>query len=292
MLIEGVYTAVVTPFTESDTIDGDALEALTRHIVEGGGEGLVALGTTGDGFAVDRAERAEALRIVRDAADGRAGLVAGATAGTTREVIANVELARDLGYQAAMVAPPPYVLPGPSELAAHYREIARAAQLPILLYDYPDRTGVQIDWDVLDALVDVPEIVGSKEASGDMSRVVELRSRYGDRYELICGADSLAVDFALWGARGWIAGASGFLPREHSEVLALAVGGDLAGARRALEPMLGMLLDMERGSYGHKVRAGLTAHGLPAGRPRSPVRPLDDAAQAAFLATLATGVPR
>jgi len=272
MHLQGVYTAVVTPFTSSDEIDADSLAQLTEHVVSGGGEGIVALGTTGEGYAVDPQERRHVLQVVADTVGNRAGLVAGATASTTRDAAANAALARDLGYQAAMIAPPPYVLPTPSELVSHYQEVARRAELPILLYDFPARVGVNIGWEVLDALVDVPEIIGLKEASGDLARIVQMRVRYGDRFEIVCGADSLILDFALWGAQAWIAGASGFLPADHSEILQLALRGAYAEAQKRLEPLLPILLDMERSGYGHKVRAGLDHYGLPAGHARLPMQ--------------------
>lgn len=293
MFLEGVYTALITPFTASGELDTPALATLTRHVVDGGGEGIVPLGTTGEGYALNLDERAEVLRVVHEVSDGAVGLIAGATASTTQDAIANAQLAAQVGYQGVMVAPPPYVLPSPTELAAHFAAVASEAGVPVVLYDYPLRAGVPIGWEVLDALHDHSGVVAIKEASGDLARVIEMRNRYGDRYEIVCGADPLALDFALWGARSWIAGGSGVLPREHSEILALAVAGDFVGAKRALDQLLPMLLAMEQGGYTQTVRAGLAAVGLPAGTARAPLQEPDDAAAAAFLETLkAAGLVR
>jgi 4-hydroxy-tetrahydrodipicolinate synthase len=286
MQFEGVYTALVTPFTASGELDTASLTKLVRHVVEGGGEGVVPLGTTGEGYAVDLEERAEALRVVRDAADASTGLIAGATSSSTREAVANAQLAASLGYHAVMVAPPPYALPSPGELTSHFEAIAHQADVPVVLYDYPARTGVSIDWQVLDALYDATGIIAIKEASGDFARVIEIRARYGDRYEIVCGADPLIVDFALWGARSWIAGGSAFLPREHSAILALAATGEYVAAKHALEELLPTLLSMDHDGYTHKVRAGLEAVGLPAGYPRGPLRRPDDDSISLFLRTL------
>ena len=286
MLLEGVYTAVVTPFTADDKVDTKALTHLIEHVIEGGGEGIVALGTAGEGHAVNDAERSEVLRTVQEVAAGRVGLVAGATAITTRDAAKNAALAKQLGYHAAMVAPPPYVLPNSHELVNHYRQVAQQADLPILLYDFPARVGVTIGWDILDALADETRIIGLKEASGDMARIVEMRMRYGNRYEIVCGADTLIVDFAIWGARGWIAGASGFIPREHVEILQLASAGRYDEARTKLEPLLPLLFDMEHAEYGHKVRVGLEMHGLPAGSARLPIQQLDPASVETFTANV------
>lgn len=286
MLLEGVYTAVVTPFTADDEVDTEALAQLVEHVIDGGGEGIVALGTAGEGYAVSSAERGKVLRTVYDAAAGRVGLVAGATAMTTRDTAENAVLAKECGYKAAMVAPPPYVLPNANELVNHYRRVAQQADLPILMYDFPARVGVTIGWDVLDGLVDERRVIGLKEASGDMARIVEMRMRYADRYEIVCGADTLVVDFALWGARGWIAGASGFIPREHVEILRLASAGRYEEARTKLKRLLPLLFDMEHAEYGHKVRVGLEMHGLPGGRARLPIQELDAASLEVFAANV------
>ena len=288
MDITGVYTAVATPFTEADTVDVAALRVLVEHVIAGGGEGIVALGTMGDGLAVTVEERREILAVTAETTAGRAGLVAGATAVTTRDAIAHSVLAGELGYDAVMIAPPPYVLPTAAELVDHYRAIADSAGIPILMYDYPDRVGVSIGFDVLDELADVPQIIGVKEASGDMARVIGMRRRYGDRYEIVCGADTLIVDFALWGCRGWIAGASGFLPDEHVEILALASSGQFIEAKEKLAPLLAMIMEMESGGYSHKVRTGLAAAGLPCGATRAPLRPLSPADRNAFLRLVPT----
>jgi 4-hydroxy-tetrahydrodipicolinate synthase len=271
MRIEGVYTALLTPFTAEDEVDLDALQVLVRHVVEGGGEGIAPLGTTGEGYAVTRSERADILRAVRDAADPSTGLIAGVTEITTRGTVQNAQLAAELGYQAAMVAPPPYVLPNTAELVEHFRTVAREGGLPVVLYDYPTRTGVSVDEQVLEALVDEPGVIGIKEASGDFSRVIRLGSLFGDRFQLICGADSLILDFVLWGAEAWIAGSSGVLPAEHSRLLAVAREGDFVAARDLLEDILPLLVTIEDGAYTQKLRRALQELGLPSGRPRAPL---------------------
>jgi 4-hydroxy-tetrahydrodipicolinate synthase len=275
MKIEGVYTALLTPFTAEEDLDLDALQALVRHVVDEGGEGIAPLGTTGEGYAVTRSERAEILRAVRDAAGPATGLIAGVTEITTRGTVENARLAAELGYQAAMVAPPPYVLPNTAELIEHFQAVAREGGLPVVLYDYPARTGVSIDEQVLGALVDEPGIIAIKEASGDFTRVVRLRALYGDRFQIVCGADSLILDFVLWGSEAWIAGSAGVLPGEHSRLLAAARAGDFRSAREMLEDILPLLLSIEEGAYTQKLRSALRELGLPSGHPRAPLQELE-----------------
>lgn len=276
MLIDGVYTAIATPYSANGDVDLDGIAPLIDRIVDGGGQGIVVLGTTGEGYAADDRERADILRIAADAAAGRVKLIAGATASTSKATAAYAQLASELDYQAAMIAPPPYVIPSPQELAHHYREVVRQTDIPVLMYDYPARTGLTIGWEVLDALSDVPEIIGLKESSGDFERIIEMRHRYNDRYEIVCGADSLIIDFAIWGSRGWIAGASGFLTAAHVELLRAAASGDLPVAKQMLTGLLPLFLELERGGYTQKVRYGLELHGHTIGAPRLPLHALPD----------------
>lgn len=276
MLIDGVFTAIATPYDADGDIDLDLIPPLVERVVDGGGQGIVVLGTTGEGYAATDTERAQILRVAAEATAGRAKLVAGATASTSKSTLAYAELARDLGYTAAMVAAPPYVVPTPRELTQHYSDLAQGSGIPILLYDYPARTGLSIGWEVFDALVDHPGIVGIKESSGDLTRIVEMRHRYGDRFEIVCGADSLIVDFALWGARGWIAGSSGFLAAEHVELLRTATAGDFRTAKQLLNGLLPLFLELERGGYTQKVRYGLELFGHSIGEPRLPLHTLTD----------------
>jgi 4-hydroxy-tetrahydrodipicolinate synthase len=270
--LRGVLPALVTPFSEDGGLDIVTLQRLVRHVIEGGCQGVVALGTTGEGYAVSLDERAAVLEAVREAADPSTDLIAGATEIATSEAIADARLAAELGFGGLMVAPPPYVLPGPSELAEHFRTVAVESGLPTILYDYPARTGVSIDARCLDALVDEPLIIGIKEASGDLARVLGLRRRFGDRFQMICGADSLILDFVLWGSVAWIAGTANPFPAEHVELLDLATKGEFTAAQAILEELLPMILAMEEGGYTHQVREALGLLGIQVGEPRQPLR--------------------
>lgn len=113
-----------------------------------------------------------------------------------------------MGYHALMVAVPPYSCPSQRELLAHYRAVAASTGLPLVLYNFPWRAGTEIGYEVMDDLFDLPNVIGIKEASSDMSRVYELRLRYGERFQMICGSDDQVLDYFLWGSRAWIGGAS------------------------------------------------------------------------------------
>ncbi len=182
MDLEGVYTPIVTAFDDRDELDLDATAAVIEFVLAGGMRGLVPCGTTGEYYACSMDERLRILEHTRDVTAGRAQLIAGCNAGSTRDAIAYGEAARDLGYDAIMLAAPYTSLPTQRELAAHYATVAQAVGLPVVLYNYPARAGVEIGIECLDQVVDLPEIVAIKESSGDFSRFLHLRRRYADRH--------------------------------------------------------------------------------------------------------------
>lgn len=286
MELLGVYTPIVAPMDGDGNLDLGGYAKVIDFCLAGGVRGLVTNGTTGEYYALSTDERRQLVVQARDVAAGRAQLVAGCNAGSTREVIEHGLHARELGYDALMLAAPPTSLPTQRELAAHYAAVASEVGLPIILYNYPARAGIEIGFDCLDAVVDVPEIVGIKESSGDFSRFLALRKRYAGRIEIMCGSDDQAVDYFLWGVRSWLAGTSNVLPRHHVAVIDAANRGDHAEAVRIFDGMLPWVQNMEGGSYNQKAKLGLGHQGIQCGDVRAPLLPLLPEIAAETLRTL------
>ena len=286
MQLEGVYTPVVTPFGEDGAIDFDTLTRVIEHQLHGGARGIVSCGTTGEYYACTFDERVALMTHTRDVAQGEAQLFAGCNSGSTREVVRLGEVARGLGYDGLLLSAPHTSLPSQRELAGHYAAVAAGVGLPIVLYNYPARAGVEIGFDALDAIADLPEIVAIKESSGDFSRFLTLRRRYADRVEVMCGSDDQAVDYFSWGVRSWLAGTANVLPRQHVAVLDAALRGDHALAHRLFEGMLPWVQDMESGGYNQKAKLGLAHVGIACGDVRQPLLPLDPATAAENLRLL------
>jgi len=286
MDLEGVYTPIVTAFDERGDLDLDATSAVIEFVLAGGMRGLVPCGTTGEYYACTTEERMRILEHTRDVNAGRAQLVAGCNAGATRDAIAYAEKARDLGYDAIMLAAPYTSLPTQRELAAHFTAITQAAGLPVILYNYPARAGVEIGFDCLDLVADMPEIVGIKESSGDFSRFLAMRRRYGDRITIMCGSDDQAVDYFSWGVRSWLAGTSNVLPRHHAAIMDAANSGDHMTAYRLFDGILPWVQLMEAGSYNQKAKLGLAHQGIPTGQVRQPLLPLEAGDAAELIAAL------
>ena len=286
LTLEGVYVPIVTPFDADDRLDLDTYAKVIDFCLDAGVRGLVPCGTTGEYYACTHDERVRLLTHCRDVAQGRAQLVAGCNAGSTREVIEFGLTARDLGYDALMLAAPPTSLPTQRELAAHFAAIASGVGLPIVLYNYPARAGVEIGFDCLDVVADLAEIVGLKESSGDFSRFLQLRRRYQDRVTIMCGSDDQAVDYFFWGVRSWLAGTGNVLPEHHVACMDAANRGDHAEARRIFDGILPWVQCMEAGSYNAKAKAGLAHRGIDCGPVRQPMLPLEPATYAELIGVL------
>ena len=276
MQLKGIYAPIVTPFDSDENINYEVLKQLIDYVLANGVTGLVPGGTTGEVYAFSEAERLEIFRFVKEYAGTRATLIAGTNSGATRDVIRYSEIAAKMGYDGLMLAVPPYSRPNQRELLAHYRAVAQAVDIPIVLYNFPWRAGTEVGFDVLDGLQEYKHVIGIKEASGEMARVYEMRLRYGDRYQIICGSDDQALDYFLWGTQSWIGGAASCAPRQHAAVLAAAQTGDFNQARALMEKLLPMLRNMESGGYTQKVKVGCELLGIPVGNPRRPLLPILD----------------
>lgn len=286
MKIEGVYVPVVTPFDGSCEIRLPGLTQVIDRCINAGATGIVSCGTTGEYYAMTFDERVQVMTHTASVAKGRARLVAGCNAGSTREAIAYGKIAKELGYDAVMLAAPPTSLPRQHELAAHFAAIAEGSGLPVILYNYPARAGVEIGFECLDLLADRADIIAIKESSGDFSRFLALRSRYEGRIAIMCGSDDQAADYFFWGVRSWLAGTANVLPAEHVAIMNAALSGDLRLARDLFDKILPWIQVMESGSYNQKAKLGLGHFGIDCGPVRQPLLEVDPTTADEYLVSL------
>lgn len=279
---DGFWTMLATPFNRQGAVDEGALQRLIDFQVAGGVAGVLALGSTGEFYALDSNERAQVLTRVQACVDGRVRTIAGANGGSTREVIANARLAKSLGYECVLLAPPYYSLPAQEFLARHFREVADAAEIDIILYDNRWQTGVEIAIPTVVALADHPRIVGIKEVGGSLSRILELIDRVGSRLQIINGLDELALDLLFWGVRCWMSGPGNFLPQEFVAIHRLARAGQWDEARSRFWRTLPVIRQIESGKYLPRIKYGCRLAGIDVGDPRPPLFALDESEQAAL----------
>ncbi|MBV6395423.1 MAG: 4-hydroxy-tetrahydrodipicolinate synthase [Anaerolineales bacterium] len=282
MRLTGIYAPIVTPFHADESVNYPVLEQLIEYLIANKIAGLVPGGTTGEVYAWSDQERLDIFQFVKEKVKGRVTLIAGTNSGATRDVIRYSVAAEQMGYDALMVAVPPYSRPSQRELLAHLSVVAESVKIPIVLYNFPWRAGTEVGFDVMDGLTKYAHVIGIKEASSDMSRVYAMRARYGERYQIICGSDDQALDYFLWGASAWIGGASSCAPRQHHDVLEAALANDFITARARMDKLMPLLRSVESGSYLQKVKHACELLGIPVGKPRRPLLPLTAEERAEF----------
>ena len=258
----GIGTALVTPFRKDGSIDESAVRRLVRRQIDAGIHFLSPCGTTGEAPTLSDAEKVRVCQLVVEEAAGRVPVLAGAGGYNTREV---VELARALehvGVDGLLSVTPYYNRPTPEGLFQHYRAIAAAVSLPIVLYNVPGRTGVNLDVRTVVRLSALPNIVGVKEASGNLVQMSEIVAAAPPDFFLLGGDDPLAVAVMAIGGKGLISVASNVVPAEMVQVIELAEKGDVAAARR----LHGWLLPLLQVNFCEAnpipVKAAMAAMGL------------------------------
>jgi 4-hydroxy-tetrahydrodipicolinate synthase len=274
--LEGIYTPLVTPMFGDGSFNRDALADVIEHLVNAGVHGLISGGSTGENYAQTIEERLELARFTRDRLNGRLPLVVGTGAMRTPDSIALAEGARDMGADAILLGTPPYSVPTERENALNALAIERAANLPVILYNYPGRMGVHMGEEFLDRVGRSRNVIGIKESSGDINRV-HLLARDYPHIQMSCGMDDQALEFFAWGARSWICAGSNFLPEEHVFLYETCVlNGDFAKGRRIMSAMMPLMRVLEQGGkFIQCVKHGVEIAGLTAGTLRPPLKGLN-----------------
>jgi 4-hydroxy-tetrahydrodipicolinate synthase len=275
MKIHGILAAMVTPMTAAEKVDFDALCRITDHLIGKGLHGLIPLGSTGEFYALSAQERQDVIKTTIEAAHGRVPVLAGANAGSTRDVVEYCRQAEHAGAAGVMLAPPYYSRPTFDELFEHFRAANDAIGIPIMLYNYPGRTGVDMTPDFIARLMDLDNVRYVKESTGEMERITRLIRTCGDRMGVFCGCDTLALESFAVGAAGWVGGVANVLPRSHVRLYELAVERkDYPAARKLFYRMLPLLEIMEGGGkYTQFVKAACGLAGHRVGPPRRPLLP-------------------
>lgn len=282
MKLTGVMPALVTPFDANGKIDFKAFEKLLTKLRAGGVTGWVPCGSTGEYYAMNADERASVLKFVAGFADKNELLIAGTNAGSTADVIEHTKRARDLGYSAVLLSAPYYATPKPNELIAHYQAVLDAVDVDIVLYNYPPKVGVEVGLEVLDAFVDNRRVLGIKESSGNLLRVMDIRQKYGTRYQVTNGSDDQTLDFYLWGATSWVCGPANCMAKACVDLVKTIESGNWIAARDKALAIYGAMASLESGKFVQKVKYGCELAGTPVGIARRPLLPLNAEEKADF----------
>jgi 4-hydroxy-tetrahydrodipicolinate synthase len=231
-MFTGTYTAIATPFRDNK-VDEGALNRFVKFQVKGGVDGVVPVGTTGESPTLDYDEHIHVIEATVRAAGGKLKVLAGTGANSTSEAIYLTKAAERAGADGSLQVAPYYNKPTQEGLFQHFKTIAAATKLPIVLYSIPGRCGVEIAVETVARLAGAcKNVVGIKEAGGNADRVSQLRATLGPKFTIMSGDDSLTLPFMAVGAQGVISVASNIIPREVTQMVNAFAKGDLAAAQR------------------------------------------------------------
>ena len=278
-MITGSMVALVTPMTATGDVDWAALDALVEWHIAEGTHAIVAVGTTGESATLTVAEHCEVIRRCVAQARGRIPVIAGTGANSTREAIDLTAAAKEAGADACLLVTPYYNKPTQEGLFQHYRAIAAAVSIPQILYNVPGRTACDMQNATVERLVGTPNIVGIKDATGDIARGRDLIQRCGPEFAVYSGDDATAVELMLAGGKGDISVTANVVPKAMSELCTAALHGDAQTARAINERLMPLHEKLFVEANPIPVKWALQAQGRIGTGIRLPLTTLSDAAQ-------------
>lgn len=276
----GVYPAATTQFNADSSIDFEATQGVLDNLIKDGVHGLIVLGTCGENNSLEADEKRAVLKAAVEVVAGRVPVVVGVSEMTTDRAARFAKDAEAIGADALMALPAMVYVPTELELEHHFRTVAAATSLPIMLYNNPPAYRVSITTSVLQRLTDVANIVAVKESAPDTRRFTDLKNAFGDRYILMAGLDDVALEGLLLGAHGWVSGLTSAFPQESVALVAAIDKGDMAEALRIYRWFMPLLhLDAEH-DLVQSIKLAEQIMGRGSERVRAPRLPLDGARRA------------
>ena len=281
----GAITALVTPF-RNDRVDEAAFEALVERQIAAGVHGLVPVGTTGETATLSIEEHKRVVELCVQAARGRVPVIAGAGSNATAEAIELVRHAKTVGAHAALVVAPYYNRPSQEGLYRHFAAINDAVQLPVILYNVPGRTSVDISNDTVARLAKLPNIVGVKDATGELARASAMRLACGQDFVLLSGDDGSALGYMAHGGHGVISVTSDVAPEGFATQMEAAMRGDYATALYWQDRLIGLHRALFADASPSPTKFALAQLGLCGEEVRLPLAPCSEAARGPVLAAM------
>ena len=265
---------MVTPFKSNEDLDIDGFKSNIDFYVENGVHGLVVGGSTGEFATLTQDEHKKIISAAVDRVNGKVPLLAGTAYCATRYTVEMSKYAEDAGVDGLLIVPPYYNKPNESEIYDHYSAVASAVHIPIMLYNNPFTSKVDMRPELVGKLSILPNVTHVKESSSDVTRIWKIRELTSDRLTVFCGADNLALESFVMGAKGWICVIANILPKECANLYELAVlQRDTERARKLYSELLPLCnLFEDTGMFAALSKAGLELLGKTGGRPRRPMR--------------------
>jgi len=269
---KGIIAAMVTPFDGQGRVNEVILRKLVDYLIEGGVHGLFPLGSQGEFYALQKEEKKKIIEIVLDQAKGKVPVYAGTGAITTKETITLTKMAEDIGVDAVSIITPFFISPTQDELYEHYLAITKSTHLPMLLYNNPGRTRVNLSADLVERLSKIDNTAGIKDSSGDMTLTSEYIRRTGDNFSVLAGRDTLILGTLLYGGKGSIAATANVAPKLVVEIYEAFMRGDIDRAREAQAKLAPLRLAFSLGSFPVVIKDALQLVGIDVGSAREPIK--------------------
>lgn len=283
-----VLTAMVTPFDHNGEIDFNATKTLVDYLIANGTDGLVVAGTTGESPTLTTEEKIELFKCVVKAADGRVPVIAGTGSNNTKASISLTKLAEETGVDGIMLVAPYYNKPSQEGLYQHFKAIAESTSLPVMLYNIPGRSVVNISVETIVRLSEIPNVVSVKEASGDLDAMAEIISKTPSDFTLYSGDDGLTIPVLAIGGAGVVSVASHIIGNDMQEMINSFKNCDVQNAASAHRNLLPIMRALFTAPSPSPVKAALNLKGIHVGGVRLPLVPLNNEEQSALEKALQT----
>ncbi|WP_394548706.1 4-hydroxy-tetrahydrodipicolinate synthase [Priestia aryabhattai] len=277
-----VLTAMVTPFNQNGEIDFNATKTLVEHLITNGTDGLVVAGTTGESPTLTTEEKIELFKCVVEAAAGRVHVIAGTGSNNTQASISLTKLAEETGVDGIMLVAPYYNKPSQEGLYQHFKTIAESTSLPVMLYNIPGRSVVNISVETIVRLSEIPNVVSIKEASGNLDAMAEIISKTPSDFTLYSGDDGLTIPVLAIGGAGVISVASHIIGNDMQEMINAFKNGDVQKAAATHRNLLPIMRALFIAPSPSPVKAALNLKGIQVGGVRLPMVPLSNKEQSAL----------
>ncbi|HFE37415.1 MAG TPA: 4-hydroxy-tetrahydrodipicolinate synthase [Gammaproteobacteria bacterium] len=275
-MFQGSMVALVTPMFADGSVDFASLDKLVELHAKAGTDAIVAVGTTGESATLNHAEHCEVVRFVVDKANDRLPVIAGTGSNSTSEALALGECAKKAGAAGTLVVTPYYNKPTQGGLFGHYKKLAEEVDLPMILYNVPGRTAVDMLPQTVARLAELPNVVGIKEASGSLQRIAELVSLCGEDFDVLSGDDDLALAATEKGCKGVISVTANVAPQRMHEIFQAALAGNREKAKALHQPLLALHRNLFLESNPIPVKWALHELGLIGTGIRLPMTELSD----------------
>ena len=273
---KGIIPAVITPLTHDGKFNENAMRRLLNYLIHGGVHGLFVVGTTGEFYGLTPEEKQEIYRVTVDEVKGRVPVYAGTNGITTRETVMLTQMAEECKVDAVSILTPMFVSPNQDQLIRHYETIAENTGLPVVLYNNPPKTSVSLTPATVAKLAEVPNIVGIKDSSGDMTLTAEYirLTRHLDNFSVLMGRDTLIYGALCYGAAGSIASCANVAPRLCVDIYEKFMAGDFKGSLMAQFTLAPLRIAFNLGTFPAVIKESLNLLGIDAGPCMEPAGPL------------------